>query len=114
MQSKLSAPPKGGSNMSMATRATTAKQRATIAIRMLKTQKHLYRAFVDCFEMFDGQEVKRIIIERAKKDDTLLARCRSVFNWPELPCLACKNGFVCYETHPMGENSRLIYEALKP
>jgi len=70
--------------MSLATRAKTAKARAGIAIRMLKTQKNLYRAFDDCFEMFDGEQVRAHIVERAKKDDALMVRCKQVFNWPEL------------------------------
>jgi hypothetical protein len=70
--------------MSQATRAKSAKSRATIAIRMLKTQKTLGRSFDDCFEMFDGDKVKAIILERAKTDYTLLVKAKEFFNWPEL------------------------------
>ncbi len=59
--------------MSAATRATTAAQRATIAARILKTQKSLYRAFDDCFEMNDGDQVLRIIQKRAAGDEVLKA-----------------------------------------
>ena len=74
--------------MSAATRAKTARERANIAIRMLKsTPEHrsFGRAFDDCFEMNDGDEVARIIAERAKADPALLAILRARgFHWPEL------------------------------
>lgn len=53
--------------------AKSAKARATIAARLLKTSKgDLGRPFDDCFEMGDGAEVKRLLIERAKTDPELL------------------------------------------
>jgi hypothetical protein len=59
--------------MSMATRAKSAKARASIAIRMIKTQTNFYRAFNDCFEMNDGEEVVTIIAQRANADKELAA-----------------------------------------
>ncbi len=61
--------------MSEAIRAKTAAQRATIAADLLKETKErnadLGRPFDDCFEMGDGGEVLRILIERAKDDVAL-------------------------------------------
>ena len=57
--------------MSAATKARSARARATIAIRMLKTVRHLGRAFDDCFEMYDGDEVVRWILDKAKTDPEL-------------------------------------------
>lgn len=65
--------------MSAATRAKTAKARATIAIRLLKTAKPypcgygLGRNFDDCFEMGDGDEVYRVVITRALTDTDLVS-----------------------------------------
>lgn len=59
--------------MSAATRATTASAPATIATRMLKTVKgSMSRDFDDCFEMFDGDEVLKILKEKAKTDPELV------------------------------------------
>jgi hypothetical protein len=58
--------------MSAACRAKSAYARATIAIRMLKTQKRLYRAFDDCLEMNDGHEVVREIRCRSREDPELV------------------------------------------
>lgn len=55
-----------------AKRVKSAGARATIAARMIKTYKVLGRSFDDCFEMGDGSEVKRLLIEKAKKDMGLL------------------------------------------
>ena len=55
----------------MATRAKTAKARAGIACRMLKTQNYFGRCFDDCFEMGDGSEVVNFIIEKARTDVVL-------------------------------------------
>ena len=64
--------------MSAATRARTARGRAGIAIRMIKAgfaQHGVWwqprRAFDDCFEMFDGNEVAAIISRRADFDPEL-------------------------------------------
>lgn len=66
--------------MSMAIRARTAKERANIAIRIMKQNVDPFtRAFDDCFEMGDGDEVVRIIKERAKSDPALLERMLKVF-----------------------------------
>jgi hypothetical protein len=48
--------------MSAATQATTARKRATIALEMIVRYRHdrfygMSRAFDDCFEMNDGDEV---------------------------------------------------------
>ena len=58
--------------MSAATRAKSARARATIAIRMLKTQKSLSRSFDDCLEMGDGSEVVREIRRRSLEDPSLV------------------------------------------
>jgi len=57
--------------MSMATNAKNARQRASIAINMIKKQNNFYRAFDDCFEMNDGDEVMKYIIEKTRKDRIL-------------------------------------------
>ena len=49
--------------MSQATRAKTAKERAQIAARIIRSGRTPTRAFDDCFEMYDGDEVKRILAE---------------------------------------------------
>lgn len=70
--------------MSAATRAKSARQRASIAIRKLETTKgDLGRSFDDCFEMGDGREVVRIIVEKARKDVVLesILRRRGFGNW---------------------------------
>ena len=57
--------------MSAAAKAKSARARAAIAIRMLKTVRHLGRAFDDCFEMYDGEEVVRWILHRVRTDEEL-------------------------------------------
>lgn len=65
--------------MSAATRATSAGQRASIAARLYKTTKPwpvglgLGRNFDDCFEMGDGDDVKRLLFDKARKDAKLWA-----------------------------------------
>jgi hypothetical protein len=67
--------------MSAAIDAKSAKARATIAIRLLKTLKPWpqgygcsgSREFSNCLGMGDVDEVCRIILERAKTDDVLAA-----------------------------------------
>ena len=54
--------------MSAAKKAKSSRARAAIAIHMLKTDQHLGRSFDDCFEMYDGEEVVRWILYRAKTD----------------------------------------------
>lgn len=61
--------------------ARTAKQRAQVAIRLIKTIKPWpigfglgsNRGFDDCFEMFDGHEVVAILKDKARRDPSLLA-----------------------------------------
>lgn len=58
--------------MSAATRATTARQRATIALEMLvKVQegkcRNLSRAYDDCFEMNDGDAVVACGLESLRR-----------------------------------------------
>jgi hypothetical protein len=62
-------------------KSKTARGRAGAAARMLKHTKvphergyrwGLGRRFDDCFEMGDGAEVKRLLIEKAKSDPVLL------------------------------------------
>jgi hypothetical protein len=69
--------------MSAATKAKSARARATIAIRMLKTARQLGRSFDDCFEMFDGEEVVRWILFRAQTDAELarIITERGFGNW---------------------------------
>lgn len=58
--------------MSEATRAKSAKTRANIAAKIIKTQNNVYtRAFEDCFEMGDGDEVMENLITLAKEDGVL-------------------------------------------
>ena len=64
--------------MSAAIRAKTAKTRAAIAARLLKTIKPygrgygLGRSFDNCFEMGDGEQVSQILKAMAAKDMVLL------------------------------------------
>jgi hypothetical protein len=64
--------------MSAAIEAKTARARAGIAARLMKTVKKwpeghgLGRNFDDCFEMSDGEEVRRLLIVAAVSDDRLL------------------------------------------
>jgi hypothetical protein len=60
--------------MSQATKARSAKARATIAARMLLGQKTLRRSFDDCFEMFDGGEVLSLLWLKAESNPTLKQR----------------------------------------
>ena len=63
--------------MSAAMVAKSAKARAGIAVRLLKSAKPwprgfgLGRNFDDCFEMGDGNEVHRLAIDRAVSDEAL-------------------------------------------
>src|SRR5262249_43361453 len=63
---------KRSTNMSEAISAKSAAARAAIAANLLKgtreRNKDLGREFDDCFEMGDGDEVLRLLIERAKDD----------------------------------------------
>jgi hypothetical protein len=52
-------------HMSQATEAKTARERAAIAARLIR-QGIRSRALDDCFEMYDGDEVLRLL--RARKD----------------------------------------------
>ena len=73
--------------MSEALRAKSAGERATIAANLLKgtkeRNKDLGREFDDCFEMGDGDEVMRILIERAKDDLALRIAVRR--HWQTAP-----------------------------
>jgi hypothetical protein len=57
--------------MSAAIQAKSARARTNIAIRMLRNYKSLGRSFDDCFEMGDGDDVVRFIVDRAKIDPVL-------------------------------------------
>jgi hypothetical protein len=65
--------------MSAAINARSAKSRACVAARLLKTVKPwptgygMRRNFDDCFEMGDGGEVFRLLILRAANEPDLLA-----------------------------------------
>jgi len=58
--------------MNAACRAKSAYARATIAIRMLKTQKRLGRPFDACGEMGDGDDMVREIRRRSRHDPELV------------------------------------------
>lgn len=47
--------------------------RATIAAQLIKADRTRERAFDDCFEMYDGDEVAKILLERAQDDSELMA-----------------------------------------
>lgn len=69
--------------MSMATEATNARQRATIAVNIIKNNNNIFtRSFDDCFEMNDGNEVMNYIIEKVRRDKKLamaiLNKCPSL------------------------------------
>src|SRR5215469_8266527 len=74
--------------MSEAIRAKSAAARAAIAANLLKETKgrneDLGREFDDCFEMDDGDEVLRLLIERAKDDLALRIAVRR--HWQSAPC----------------------------
>lgn len=57
--------------MSEATRAKSAKIRASIAAKMLRGRERLGREFDDCFEMGDGDEVVRLLYVKAQTDTVL-------------------------------------------
>lgn len=58
-------------NISQGKNAKNARQRATIAANMIKNNKTFGRAFDDCFEMGDGDQVMDCIIEKARTDTAL-------------------------------------------
>jgi hypothetical protein len=64
--------------MSQATQAKSAKARATIMLRLMKTVKALgnCRAFDDCCEMGDGDAVVAHVIVRAYADPDVAALIR--------------------------------------
>jgi len=57
--------------MSQAIEVKSAKRRASIAANMIKKQDNFYRAFDDCFEMGDGDEVMNWIIKKTATDPIL-------------------------------------------
>jgi len=72
--------------MSAASRAKSAKARATIFLRYLATVQDLNRrSFFDCLEMGDGEEVVREVRRRAKSnpETAALLRRRSYGFWLE-------------------------------
>lgn len=62
--------------MSAATRATTARERAAIAADLIRRGRTQSRSFFSCFEMFDGDEVLRIL--RTKRSPAVQAYCEKV------------------------------------
>lgn len=48
--------------------APTTKDRAAVAIRLIKQNRTRGRSFSNCFEMGDGDDVIREIVRRANKD----------------------------------------------
>ena len=70
--------------MSAATRATTAKERARIAAGFIRRSSTTGRAFSDCFEMGDGDEVKRLLLEMGERSQSFgEALCRQCPTWYE-------------------------------
>jgi len=65
--------------MSMATKAKSAKARATIAASMIKRGYKLDRGFDDCFEMGDADEVFKILAGKAQNDWYLASRVVRIF-----------------------------------
>ena len=61
--------------MSQATRVTTAKERATIALSYIRKNATNGRAFDDCFEMGDGDQVVVFVIAKSYKDPRVMAFC---------------------------------------
>lgn len=57
--------------MSLAIDAKSAKRRASIAAIMIIKNKSFYRAFDDCFEMGDGDEVMEYLIQKTAKNSIL-------------------------------------------
>jgi len=70
--------------MSLAINAKSAKARATIAANMIKKQNNFYRAFDDCFEMNDGNEVMEWLIKKTAKDPVLALNIKN-----KMPNLGC-------------------------
>jgi hypothetical protein len=56
--------------------STTAKQRADIAAAIIRSGRPSTRRFSACFEHDDGDEVKRILLDRARKSPKLAANIR--------------------------------------
>ena len=68
--------------MSMAIRASNARQRATIAAQIIKHQKNIStRCFEDCFEMLDGDEVMDHLTVKAGKDPVLARAILEKCSW---------------------------------
>lgn len=65
--------------MSAAIRATTARERANIAARFIRGCSTDGRAFSDCFEMGDGDEVLRLLLEKGDRNLAFMAQLRVVF-----------------------------------
>jgi hypothetical protein len=64
-----------------AIRVGTAKERAAIAIALIKARRTSGRAFSNCFEMGDGDDVVREIVRRAAKDAEIERRYPHVAVW---------------------------------
>lgn len=62
--------------MRNATDVKTAQARASIARQLMLGRKELGRSFDDCFECGDGDEVHRLLILMASKDDELVKAMR--------------------------------------
>jgi len=61
--------------VSAATRAKSARERANIAARFIRRGSKGSRAFADCFEMGDGDEVAKILVQKAQTDKRLANFC---------------------------------------
>lgn len=70
--------------MKRATQVKTAKERAIIAIRHLKSGKDFTREFDHCFEMGDGDIVKLYLLRASKTDHVLRYCLKKAFAWEEL------------------------------
>lgn len=72
--------------MSLAINAKSARARATIAANMIKKNINFYRAFDDCFEMNDGDEVMEHLIQKTAKDPVLAMNIKDKMSGLGLGC----------------------------
>lgn len=67
--------------MTSAITAKSAKERASIAIALIKARRTSQRSFFNCFEMNDGDDVIKEIVRRAEKDPEIEAAYPHVAEW---------------------------------
>ena len=73
--------------MSAAISATTARERARIAAAFIQRGSKQNRGFCNCFEMGDGDEVIRLLVERARKNPEFAVKLRRYIVTPDLDAL---------------------------